>query len=369
MKLKALVLGAIITVTASTIAQNTFPLNGNVGIGITNPQYALEVNYIAKFNSTYAVSGNFGHYLQNNYTNADLNVFGNFGNGTLPIFKAGAISGGAYLDIFKVQNHGTVEIKKLFKNHPFIVRNNDDAEFFKINEFGNTIIRAVQGNNHLTIKENLTGQDVFVVNRNGKLKIQALNHDAHFTISHENGTELHNISKDGAVLIRTQNNAQPFSVKNTANNSIFQISHTGTVSIHSSGNKSLIVRNSIGEKTLQLNDDGLLRTREVKVDQDNWPDFVFKNTYSIMPLTEVENYINANKHLPNIPSATEIETNGLSIGKMQNLHMQKIEELTIYAIEQNKDLTDLQNENTLLKSELEQLKRDLEEIKALLIKK
>jgi cell shape-determining protein MreC len=43
--------------------------------------------------------------------------------------------------------------------------------------------------------------------------------------------------------------------------------------------------------------------------------------------------------------------------------------LTIYAIEQNKDLTDLQNENTLLKSELEQLKRDLEEIKALLIKK
>jgi hypothetical protein len=207
------------------------------------------------------------------------------------------------------------------------------------------------------------------VNRNGKLRIQALNGDDHLLINHQNGTELHRVYKDGSLLIRTQNNANPLLIKNTTNQELFYISHSGTVSIRSSGSKSLIVRNSIGEKTLQLNDDGLLRTREVKVDQDNWPDFVFKNTYSIMPLTEVENYINANKHLPNIPSAAEIENNGLSIGKMQNLHMQKIEELTLYAIEQNKDLTDLQDENALLKSELKQLQQDINEIKAALIKK
>lgn len=61
-----------------------------------------------------------------------------------------------------------------------------------------------------------------------------------------------------------------------------------------------------------------------------------------MPLTELEKYIKANNHLPDIPSAKEISANGLRVAETQTIMMQKIEELTLYIIEQNKKMTALQ---------------------------
>ena len=60
-----------------------------------------------------------------------------------------------------------------------------------------------------------------------------------------------------------------------------------------------------------------------------------------MPLHLVEQYVKTNSHLPEIPSADEITKNGLSIGDMQNKLLQKIEELTLYMIEQQKQIEDL----------------------------
>mgnify|MGYP003582762675 CR=1 FL=1 len=68
----------------------------------------------------------------------------------------------------------------------------------------------------------------------------------------------------------------------------------------------------------------------------SWPDYVFDKEYKIMPLDQLEASINKNKHLPNIPSAKEIETNGIAIGEMSRKTMEKIEELTLYIIELNK---------------------------------
>lgn len=68
----------------------------------------------------------------------------------------------------------------------------------------------------------------------------------------------------------------------------------------------------------------------------NWPDYVFDADYKLPSLTELENYITAHKHLPDIPSAKEVETNGLDLGEMNAKLLQKVEELSLYIIELNK---------------------------------
>ncbi len=86
---------------------------------------------------------------------------------------------------------------------------------------------------------------------------------------------------------------------------------------------------------------GTIRAKEIVV-ETVWSDFVFEPTYRLLPLTELEKFIKANNHLPAIPSADEISTNGLKVAETQTLMMQKIEELTLYIIELNKKFIELQ---------------------------
>jgi hypothetical protein len=109
-----------------------------------------------------------------------------------------------------------------------------------------------------------------------------------------------------------------------------------------------------------LDVNGLIHAKEVKVDLQNWPDYVFKKEYNLMSLSEVEKFIKKNGHLPNIDSASDVEKNGVRLGEMNAKLVEKIEELTLYTIEQNKQLK-LQSE------EVKELKRQVQEL--LLLKK
>jgi hypothetical protein len=73
----------------------------------------------------------------------------------------------------------------------------------------------------------------------------------------------------------------------------------------------------------------------------NWPDYVFQKNYRLPGLNEVEDFIKANKHLPGIPSAAEVEKNGINVGEMQKLQLEKIEQLTLYIIELKKEIEKL----------------------------
>lgn len=70
----------------------------------------------------------------------------------------------------------------------------------------------------------------------------------------------------------------------------------------------------------------------------SWPDYVFADNYKLRGLYDVADYIKTNKHLPGIPSAAEIEKDGISVGDMQKRMMEKIEELTLYIIHQQKEI-------------------------------
>jgi hypothetical protein len=92
--------------------------------------------------------------------------------------------------------------------------------------------------------------------------------------------------------------------------------------------------------TQKLQVKGTVYSTEVKVDlaAGTGPDYVFEPTYDLKPLTEIETYIKENKHLPEVPSAKEMEKNGVQLGEMNMLLLKKVEELTLYVIEQNKTI-------------------------------
>ncbi|WP_205514245.1 TMF family protein [Longitalea arenae] len=81
---------------------------------------------------------------------------------------------------------------------------------------------------------------------------------------------------------------------------------------------------------------GGIRSTKVKVDAGPWPDYVFHANYRLRPLSEVEQYIKANGHLPEVPSAEDVKKEGIDLADNQATLLKKIEELTLYVIEQNK---------------------------------
>ncbi len=83
---------------------------------------------------------------------------------------------------------------------------------------------------------------------------------------------------------------------------------------------------------------GRIRSAEIKVESANWPDYVFKKEYELPTLEEAEEHIREKGHLSGIPSAVEVESNGIELGEINARLLKKIEELTLYLIEMKKDV-------------------------------
>lgn len=137
------------------------------------------------------------------------------------------------------------------------------------------------------------------------------------------------------LLTVNRNLTKAFAIQTTLSNSeaveVFKIYGDGSTTI---GEKEY---NGIYGKA-KLNVDGLIAAKELVVNTTSWADFVFDKNYKLITLTELQNYIDKNKHLPGIPAANEVILNGYSVGEMDKILLQKIEELTIYIIELKKEV-------------------------------
>ena len=127
----------------------------------------------------------------------------------------------------------------------------------------------------------------------------------------------------------------------------------------------------------KLSVNGTILAKEVKVSTEasDWPDFVFEPDYKLRKLSEVENYILTNKHLPDIPSAAQMEAQGVNLAEMNKLLLQKVEELTLYSIEQKKKVEKLeearrreQGARDLMEVDISSLKNELKLIKEMINK-
>ncbi|PWL29972.1 hypothetical protein [uncultured Roseivirga sp.] len=109
--------------------------------------------------------------------------------------------------------------------------------------------------------------------------------------------------------------------------------------------------------TEKLSVDGTVLAKKVRVSiaGADWPDYVFSPNFELRSLQELETYIKANQHLPEVLSAQEVEDNGLDLGDMDATLLKKVEELTLYLIQENKEKEELKQENKELKATLENI--------------
>jgi hypothetical protein len=180
------------------------------------------------------------------------------------------------------------------------------------------------------------------------------NHSAYLTLgTNDNNAPFINSNINPIILSSNSKNALTIWSTNIANENVGAVGIGTGYTALPEGYRLAVAGNIIAEKV------------KVKLQSSGWPDYVFENNYDLPTLSFVEKYIKENKHLPNVPSATEVGKNGVDLGDNQAVLLRKIEELTLYIIEQNKKIERLEEE----KNKLNDLQKQINELKALLIKK
>jgi hypothetical protein len=173
-----------------------------------------------------------------------------------------------------------------------------------------------------------------------------------FTVQSDN---INLVGGNNALVVSTPGGSSPvgamsIDVNTFGNSSNAENSYFFRVRDVAGGNTHFYIRGDgnvgIGttNPTYKLAVNGTIRTKEVIV-ETGWSDFVFAEGYKLRTLSEVEQYIKANKHLPDMPSEDEVKANGVSLGETQARLLQKVEELTLYMIE-------LKKENDVLKKQV-----------------
>ena len=151
---------------------------------------------------------------------------------------------------------------------------------------------------------------------------------------------------------------------------------------HDTNRMKILFNGNVGIGTTtpdqKLTVNGTIHSKEVIVDTNITPDYVFqkyytgkselKSDYTFPTLPEIENFTKKNNHLPGVPSAKEMHEKGISLGEMSNILLQKIEELTLYTIEQQKELERLKAENNMQSTKIEILEKENDTLKELSIR-
>ncbi|WP_177735828.1 hypothetical protein [Flavobacterium inviolabile] len=289
---------SVLSVSVLKAQNNVFPINGNVGIGTTSPQSKLEV--IGNVRAT-SVTADQNLPDGQNFINADerfnkssvLN-FGQLVNGsttwrTLKYFDFPKSNfdtkSSVYFGIEDRGNFGRYRfIAETGGNTQMIMLNKAQQETMKIFEDGNdnVYMHFPKTNSRVVIGGfgDYLPQHKFVVRGSSKIEGNILT-DANIGIGSSNFTD--------------------------------------------------------GVDTYRLSVNGAVRAHRVKV-YTTWADYVFESDYNLPTLQQVEKHIKEKGHLKDIPSAKEVEENGIELGEMNKLLLQKVEELTLYIIEMNKEL-------------------------------
>lgn len=130
--------------------------------------------------------------------------------------------------------------------------------------------------------------------------------------------------------------------------------------IKDDGNVGIGTNLATNPNNYKLAVNGIIGAREVMVEVDkpveSWPDYVFKKNYKLTSLKDLENYISQYNHLPDVPSSNDISENGLKLGEMNALLLKKVEELTLYIIEMNKQMELFKKQNEELQNKVNSIK-------------
>lgn len=174
---------------------------------------------------------------------------------------------------------------------------------------------------------------------NGNLAIQMLTDGSGFKLQSS-------YSENKPIVEATQEANDGFLyLRSALGTSISKISGYPTIPTYFLSNVGIGINNP--SEKLSVN--GNIRAKEIKVETANWPDYVFAKDYPLPSLRETEQHIREKGHLPGIPSAEQVKANGIELGEMNAKLLKKIEELTLYLIEQGKEINELKKEVKAIK--------------------
>jgi hypothetical protein len=269
---------------------NIFESGGNVGIGTSNPINKLTV-FEASENNTYATIGNNAVGVIIGAGGIHQGVIGTYSLHDLSIYTG-------LQEKMRVTVDGKVGIGTTSPSTTLYVQNDNSsyAPTLTLKNIRNNIASRAG----LTLENDAGSQTNFYKQASG-------NYDANDVILY---------SAQGDTRIYTSGVER------------LRITSSGNIGIGTSSPK----------EALSVN--GNIRSKQIKVEEQNWPDYVFKPGYNLLTLSELKNYIDLNQHLPNMPSEQDVSKNGLNLGEIVKLQTQKIEELTLYLIEKDRQVAE-----------------------------
>lgn len=376
-------LTALLTANQSFSQENVIPENGNVGIGTgtTAPTARLQVAGSTRIDSTLTVNDSVV-MATSARVGEDLKVDGNLYLPNIPqidglhdetILVSGAdgitkkLTAAALKDMVYLRNcdlvGGIVSSpswangpNKLFSECPqVLVGIGTSTPTRQLDVVGEAKVSAnLWANGSISIGSDLnTFSKLSIVNTNRTAAIQANTVGNTQPYQRLMFFEYNNTDTKIMEVVNTTTGTTPFALHTNGAMDI----HNGTDRIFHLGTEGSLELKSGGLQTFKVETNGMIRGRRMKLDLNTWADYVFEPTYRLMPLTEVEAFVKKEKHLPNVPSEKELQVEGADVMEINKILMEKVEELTLYLIQQNKDTEALKTQLEALKAQVVELEK------------
>lgn len=322
-------LAATTVFQAGTYAQeNTIPETGNVGIGTTNPETALDVKGKVKIDSALVVRDSVTiqktlrveedvHFLGTTYLNQ-------------AVIQGGLISNAPAVFNNHLRFNTLEEISDLANKSVVLTDGEGNAKKTGLDTFVSVLksgIYAEPFQPGFDCKYDPSASPSWA---NGPYKIFSSCPEVNVGI----GTDVPRVNLD----VRGTTYSHKLSINSDPLAMGHKLFHLKADYSHPSQSNHTLFLIENHERTLfQVSNNGIVRSREIIINLDQaWPDYVFSPGYRLAPLKEVASFIEQNGHLPNVPSAAQVEQQGIPLGEMNRILLEKVEELTLHLIEQQR---------------------------------